>query len=172
MALGYSLTVVLRQKQLLQSPRPWFTIAVALLIAWLVIRLTNGYGNIKRYDPSQPWYHFLVMSKDPISLAYLTFNLGWMCFILLGLLRFPNLKQSQLFSLAVIFGQTSLFFYVSHILIYRILGEGAVELGVLQSFGIVRAYLIWAVGLCILAPLCSVFRNIKRRYPNSMLRYI
>lgn len=172
MALGYSLTVMLRQKQLLQSPRLWFTIALALLIAWLGIRLTNGYGNIKQYDPSQPWYHFLVMSKDPISLAYLTFNLGWMCLILQGLLRFPRLKQSKPFSLGVLFGQTSLFFYVSHVLIYRALGEGAVRLGVLQRFGIVRAYLIWVAGLCILAPLCLAFRNIKRRYPTSVLRYI
>ncbi|BCX04272.1 MAG: hypothetical protein KatS3mg053_2210 [Candidatus Roseilinea sp.] len=172
MALGYALTVTLREKQLLQSPRPWLTIALALLILWLVMRLANGYGNINQYNSNQPWHYFLIMSKDPISLAYLTFNLGWMCFILVGLLRFPHLKQSQLFSLAVLFGQTPLLFFVSHILIYRILGKVAIRLGMLEGFGIVRAYLIWVAGLCILVPLCMIFRHAKRRYPTSVLRYV
>jgi uncharacterized membrane protein len=172
MALGYSLTVMLRERRLLQSSWAWLTMSIFLFVVWLVIRLAGGYGNIVSYDPGQPWYYFLAMSKDPISLAYLSFNLAWMCLLLAGLLRFQNMEQTQPFKLARMFGQTSLFFYVTHVVLYRILGIGAVNMRLLNHFGIGRAYLVWAVGLCLLVPLCTLFQYLKGHHLASLLRYV
>lgn len=161
------------QKPILQKSRTWLLMGSSLLIIWFIVRLNGGYGNLVPYDPNTPWQFFLFMSKSPPSLAYLLFNLG-IAFCLMGLL-YGVINQLEHIPLkwAVLAGQASLFFYVAHLVVYRGIGEPtAVVLPNGQFPGIVRGYMVWLMGLAILIPISAQYRNIRKRYPNSLLRYL
>lgn len=81
----------------------------------------------------------------------------------------PALRQT-LFRWAMVSGQASLFFYVAHIVLYRLPSTAAVMWVPLP--GIVRGYLVWVAGLALLIPLSKWYRGMRKRYPRSILRYL
>ena len=110
------------------------------------------------------------MSKAPLSLTYLAFNLGLSMFALAFLCAFDRLESIP-FTWLVGFGQVSLFFFVIHPAVYRILSKAVLVLN-LPGPLIARTYLVWLIGLGVLVPLTQAYRTLRRRYPQSVLRYL
>jgi uncharacterized membrane protein len=169
MWFGYALGTKL-SSPFLRRPRGWMTVGGALLGLWLVLRVLGGYGDLMPYVAGQPWYYFFVMSKAPLSLTYLAFNLGLSMFVLASFSTLNRLESIP-FTWLVGFGQVSLFFFVIHPDIYRVLGQVIMVLS-LPGPAIARAYLAWLVGLIFLIPLTQAYRTLRRRYPHSILRYL
>jgi uncharacterized membrane protein len=158
---------------LLSRWQSWVAIGGGLLGGWLVLRVIGGFGDLTpfvAYDDVR-WYHFLIMSKTPPSLSYLTFNLGLASLMLAAFYAWGNLLERFPGQWLVIIGQVSLFFFVAHIVVYGILGRTMSVLG-LPLPGMVRAYLAWMIGLLILLPLAQKYRSLRRRHPQSLLRYL
>jgi len=169
MWLGYALGTKL-SSPFLRRPRGWIAVGGVLLGLWLVLRVLGGYGDPMPYVAGQPWYYFFVMSKAPPSLTYLAFNLGLSMFVFAFLFTLDRLASIP-FTWLVGFGQASLFFFVIHPAIYRVLSQLILALH-LPGPRIAHAYLAWLVGLAFLIPLTLAYRTLRRRYPRSILRYL
>ncbi len=66
----------------------------------------------------------------------------------------------------LIFGQTALFFYLAHfgvlVLLKLFFERGSLE----------QTYLISLLVLIILYPVCRIYRSLKWRYPQTLLRFL
>ena len=156
-----------------QRPRTWALAALALFTIWAVIRTAGGYGNFVPYDPGTPWQFFLFMSKGPVSLDFLTFNLSLTFLALSGLTllsqrpeRFGHAPLAWL----VTCGQASLCFFVAHNAVYPSIGHAAAP--VLKLGGTVRYVIIYSLGMIMLVPLTGAYRKLKKRHPESFLKYL
>ncbi|MGQ9894083.1 MAG: DUF1624 domain-containing protein [Roseiflexus sp.] len=171
MWLGFVLGRNLSQP-MLRQPRTWVAIGGGLLLLWLVLRLIGGYGDLGAYRAGEPIQYFLVMSKAPPSLSYLTFKLGIAALLFAALIAFPTLVDAGLLRIVTLIGQTSLFFYVMHIVIYHALVQCFFLFDLPVLPGIVYGYAVWALGMAALIPLCGRYRALRKRYPESVLRYL
>jgi len=139
------------------------------LLAYLVIRGLNGYGNmgLLRADGSAvQWLH---VSKYPPSLSYITLELG-LCFCCLAALfaisrRFPP-KPSNLL---LVLGQTPMFFYLLH---FPLLVKSAHLLGVEGKLGLGATFLGAACVVAVLYPACRVYRSYKAAHKHGFAQYI
>ncbi len=148
---------------------PLATTGVASVALFFLVRWTNGYGNlVRRWSGNvMDW---LYVSKYPPSVAFLLWSLGGMClFLALGLLIEERGWSRRSVSGAVhTFGRTPLFFYLTHLWLYRLRlpkTPAPFYLGLPQTLA------FWGVGLVILWLLCSRYEKLKRRYPR-LLQYI
>jgi uncharacterized membrane protein len=160
---------------------------------FFVIRTVNGYG-----DPA-PWAQaktsfFTVLSffnttKYPPSLDFLLMTLG-PSLILLALI--DGVEFHRLTPI-VIFGRVPLFYYVVHITLMHLIAiaicaaqNGAVwwmftsrsiaEFPFLRppgwGFGLPGVYLIWAVVVILMYPLCRWYAGVKRRGTSPLFSYL
>ena len=171
MWLGFVLGRNLGQP-MLRQPRTWIVIGGGLLLLWLALRLIGGYGDLGAYRAGDSLPHFLVMSKAPPSLSYLAFKLGIAALIFAALIAFPTLVDAGLLRLLTLIGQTSLFFYVMHIVVYHVLAQCFFLFDPPELPGIMYGYAVWALGMAALIPLCARYRALRKRYPESVLRYL
>jgi uncharacterized membrane protein len=141
------------------------SIALFFLVRWV-----NSYGNLVRRW-SGDVMDWLYISKYPPSIAFLLWSLGGMClFLALGLLIEERGWSNRSAVGAVhTFGRTPLFFYLTHLWLYRLRLPGVLtppfHLDLAQTLA------FWAAGLVVLWVLCSRYEVLKRRYPR-FLRYI
>lgn len=139
---------------------------IAAIICFLIVRWLNGYGNMLLYRENFSLIQWLHVSKYPPSLSYITLELGLMATILAVLMWLePRITINQNGPILV-FGQTALFFYLAHFIVLSILAI-FVEPGGLQ-----QAYFTAAITLVVLYPICWIYRKIKWRYPESLLRFV
>ncbi len=155
----------------LQQPQRWLQIGAGLLIGWCILRIIGGFGDLGSFGTigSTP-AHILVMSKAPPSLSYFAFNLGIAAFILAAAYARPNILSSGSLRWLPMVGQVSLFFYVTHIIVYHFI---ALVMNQFPLYGprIIWGYLAWVSGLIILIPLGFWYRRQRKRYPQ-VLRYL
>ena len=136
------------------------------LLAFLVIRYLDGFGNI-RPKMGSSWIDFLNVVKYPPSIAFTLLTMG-INLIVLGLIAKTGGKAQRLLQPLVVFGQVPLFFYITHLFLYTGLGWLLTPHGT----SIPMMYPLWLLGLVILLPLCLWYGQIKRRHPaNSILRF-
>jgi hypothetical protein len=168
MFLGYSLGKGLSNPVLGQRKSLVWAI-FALLASWLVMRIIGGFGDLTAYTSDQAWYYFLVMSKTPPSLTYLTFNLGLagITFALFSL-RVEWLKHLPMKWLVLV-GQVSLFFFVMHIVVFGLISRVTLALN-LPIPGMALVFIVWVVGLVVMLPITSAYRSLRKRH--SILRYL
>ena len=149
----------------LSPDRLLFVLGMMLLMAFMLIRYWNEYGNLwlYRYDDSIiQWLH---VSKYPPSISYLTLELGMMAVMLAGMMQLEKIFGVRSNGVLLVFGQNAMFFYLVH----RIILEGsATYLGLRHFTGLEYTYLITFVILVALYPLCLGYRRIKARYPNTL----
>lgn len=157
---------------LLRQPRTWVGIGAGLLALWLALRLIGGYGDLGAYRSGDPWPYFLVMSKAPPSLSYLAFKLGIAALIFAVLIAFPKGIETGLLRVLTLIGQTSLFFYVMHIVVYHVLARAFFTIDAPALPGIIYGYTIWLAGMVPLVWLCSRYRVERKKRPESVLRYL
>jgi uncharacterized membrane protein len=138
---------------------------VALLIAFVVVRALNGYGNMHLPRESQSLVQWLHVSKYPPGISYVTLELGLMCLILALLFR-RGARQPELL---MVLGQTPMFFYLLH---FPLLVQSARRTGLEQHFGVASAYIGAAAVIAVLYPACRWYRRYKAAHPNGWPRYI
>ncbi len=186
MALGFALGGVYAWDAP-RRRRTLIAIGAAAILAFVVLRLANGYG-----DP-QPWtgqatatftvLSFLNVSKYPPSLLYLLATLGP---ALVMLATFESVR-GRFAAVIEVFGRVPLFFYVLHIALAHLaaglialwMGFGTAVLADIflklpdgWGFGLAGVYLAWAGVLATLYPACRWFADLKRRRRDWWLAYL
>jgi uncharacterized membrane protein len=164
---------------------------LALIIAFVGVRLVNGYG-----DPS-PWsaqgsglftvFSFVDTTKYPPSLDYLLMTLGPALVVLAGFEWMgPRVTGSLAARIVVTFGRVPLFFYVLHLYVLQL---GAVVYmlarygGRVWSFGMgnlpddvyigaAPVFIAWVCVVALLYPACRWFAGVKRRRRDWWLTYL
>ncbi len=170
--IGYVLGRLLQDKKLVISPR-LIWVAVALFAGWFVIRLGGGYGNFFPFKVGMPWYYFLIENKEPTSIAYNLFNMGGAVLVLLVVNHFEKwLKGHFIGRVLISFGQTSLFFYVVHLLIFSKILSQIITPNFLPHEAFIRTILMSVTCILMMIPLSFGYRELRRKYPDSILRYL
>jgi hypothetical protein len=121
------------------------------------------------------WLH---MSKYPPALVYSLMELGLMALLLVVFMRYerrmrgspnPPNPPNPLNPLLV-FGQTSLFFYMVHFVLLA--GSAIIITGGTNLRGLTETYLAAGATIVVLYPACIGYRALKRKHPKSFLQYI
>jgi len=134
-----------------------------------VVRWFNGYGNMFFLRENNSWIQFLLVSKYPPSLSFMALELGLLCLILAGLIKLEKHIGVRKNGFLLVFGQTSMFFY----LIHRFVMEGLAQWGGLRGEGgIITTYIVSAVFLITLYPLCRRYRSYKQGHPGGWTKFI
>jgi len=189
----YRLDVERRRKLIAQ-------LGIALTIAFIVLRLTNLYGNppVGFGGVSQGDWHvqptvektvilFFDTEKYPPSLQYLLMTLG-PSFLLLAWLEGKS-ATGFVSSILLIFGRVPMFFYLLHLYLIHLLAvlvgplfhqpvdwlfHGAFFGGVPDGYGysLPFVYLMWITVVVILYFPCRWFAGVKQRRKDAWLSYI
>ncbi len=174
MGLGWSFGTFLSgwEPSRIQKLKPYLTATgVISLVTWFIVRLVNGYGNLlpRRGNTLVDW---LYVSKYPPSLAFLLWTLGGMCLMMalgLHLQDRPHFDQGAT-GVILALGRTPLFFYLSHLWLYRMRLPGAPRPWF--SLPLFPTLVFWLLGILALWRLCLRYEVLKRSYPTSILQYI
>jgi uncharacterized membrane protein len=188
MVLGYALGCAYTLQQS-RRRKLLVTYGVATTVVFVVLRATNWYG-----DP-RLWSHqpsalmticsFLNCTKYPPSLCFLLMTLG----PLLVLLSLSEHEIPRALKPVLIYGRVPLFFFVGHLLLLHLLAvviafatqqpvswlfHGAVLTAVPPGYGhdLGFVYLVWAVAMVIMYPICVWYAGVKRRSRNPLLSYL
>jgi len=142
-------------------------IGVAALVGFYLLRVFDGYGNI-RPRSGDDWIGYLNVVKYPPAMTFTLLTMGFNLIVLSLLARVKGRGRHMVEPLAV-FGRVPLFFYMTHLYLYAGLGAWLEPSG--TSLPIM--YLYWLAGLALLYPLCLWYGQLKQRQPaNSLLRFL
>ena len=174
MGLGWCFGVLLNRldnERIKRLAGPMALTGVASIIAFIVIRWFNGFGNLvpRQGDTIQAW---LAVSKYPPDLAFLTITLGGMCLLMaLGLImEDKSWFGGGVTGVLLVFGRTPLFFYVTHLILYRV--RPFFMTRSLFMMDLPNVFVFWLIGLIVLWRLCLRYEKYKRAHPESLLQYI
>ena len=174
MGLGWCFGVLLNRLDKERIKRLATSIAltgVASIIAFIVIRWLNGYGNLvpRSGDTIQAW---LAVSKYPPDLAFLTITLGGMCLLLALGIQLEDKKwfNGGIIGVLLAFGRNPLFFYVTHLVLYRVRPFYMTK--PLFTMDLPTVIVFWFIGLIVLWRLCLRYEKFKKSHPESLLQYI
>jgi uncharacterized membrane protein len=140
------------------------------LALFLVVRGFNGYGNMHLLREDNSIVQWLHVSKYPPCLAFAALELGLMALIMRGLIDLHAWLGHRDKGPILVFGQTALFFYLAHFASVRAARFGSFPGK--PSGTLVTVYGGALVLLVALYPLCLAYRKAKRRWPQSVLRFI
>ena len=178
MGLGWSLGSYLYGKDLEQIKRlkvPFAVGGAASIVLFFVVRLLNGFGNLLPRN-GNTLIDWLYVSKYPPSVAFLLWTLGGMClFMALGLhIQEKPWFRTRLTGMLLTFGRNPLFFYVTHLWLYRLQWPDLAPRDYAPPFWLAlpETLVFWAVGLVVLWQLCIRYERLKRKYPKPILQYI
>ena len=149
--------------------KPLTRIGFSSIALFLIVRIVNNYGNLL---PRLGWslVDILYVSKYPPSQAFLLWTLGGTClFMAYGLRLQETTGYGGVNQIILQFGRTALFFYLTHLWLYRLRLPGANPLFYMP---IVPTIGLWLLGLFVLYELCKRYEIIKRNNPKSILQYI
>lgn len=142
-------------------------LGVLFLLAFLVIRALDGFGNI-RPRAGDTWIDFLNVVKYPPAMTFTLLAMGFNL-IVLRLFAWIVGHWSRIPGVLAVFGRTPLFFYVLHLFLYALLGRWLTPGG--TTIPAMLPY--WLLGLLLIFPLCWWYGRFKRRQPqNSLLRLL
>ena len=191
-AVGYALGQIYRWNP---DARRAFLLrcGLALMVAFVVLRTWNVYG-----DPV-PWaaqgstaltlVSFLNVTKYPPSLLFLLMTLGPAALILRAL----DDEVPRVLRAALVFGRVPLFYFVLHLPLIHLLAvtvcywqNGAIhwmfespDLGSYPftappgwGLSLPMIYLLWALVVALLYPICRWFASIKQRRTDAWLSYL
>jgi uncharacterized membrane protein len=181
MFLGYG-TAGLFELPPKQRDQRLLRIGVSLVIAFVVIRALNVYGDPKPWDFASVM-SFLATTKYPPSLLYILMTLGPAAILCAFADRFRGPIKNALVTL----GRAPLAFYIAH---FYLIHTAAILLGIAQGFTAQQfltpyrffpkgygvdlwgVYLIWIAVVVILYPLCRWIAAIKARRQDWWLSYV
>jgi uncharacterized membrane protein len=152
------------------SPRTILVIwGVLSLAVFAVVRRQRGYGDMFLHRADNSWQQWLHVSKYPPSLTYDGLELGLLCLCLAALMAIEPILGVRENGVFLVFGQTALFFYLVHRLVLEV---PATYFGLREKGTIVTTYVVSALLLGALYPVCRWYRAVKQAHPNSLLKYI
>src|SRR5688572_23720606 len=163
-------------------------IGIALVVAFILIRALNVYGDPNAWKVDQSSItasamSFLGTNKYPPSLLYILMTLGPAAI----LCAFADRFRGPISDALVTLGRAPLAFYISHLYLIHAL---AIALGVAQGFaagqflthyrffpqgfgvGLSGVYLIWIVVVIVLYPFCRWVAAVKARRQDWWLSYV
>ena len=193
MAMGYffgelyvSTVDAARRKRIL------YVIGSALILLFLVFRVTNIYGDLRPWE-SQPTalYSFLSIlnvTKYPPSFAFICITMGPVMFLLAAAENFRGRWTTPVITI----GRVPMFFYIVHLyLIHVLAGFAAAVTGFAFSdmrldvwiafathlkgygFSLPVVYVVWIGIILMMYPLCKWYYNYKSRHNEKVwLSYI
>jgi uncharacterized membrane protein len=142
-------------------------LGVAFLLAFALIRLLDGFGNI-RPRVGDTWMDFLNPVKYPPSIAFTLMTTG-VNLLLLSLFQWVSVRWPRALSPLAVFGAVPLFFYVLHLFLYAALGNWLTP----EGTDLLVMYGFWLLGVLILYPLCRWYGEFKRGQPSgSVFKYL
>lgn len=145
-----------------------FVAGTVLLIIFLIVRALNGYGNMFLFRSDGSWQQWLHVSKYPPSLTYTSLELGLLAMCLAFLMKIEPKAGVRANGPILVFGQTAMFFYLLHRLVLEI---PATYFGLRGIGDISTTYIVWAILLVPLYYVCIWYRDVKKKYPESVLKY-
>ncbi len=181
MALGYCFGELLEQPAELRDR--WMRILGAAAIAlFLALRLSNVYGEAQLWQPNPRGFLYsalgvLNVTKYPPSLLYLLMTLG----PVLLLLPWLEKQRGAWVKPVSVFGRVPFFFYVLHLPLIHLGATIAAEIAYGVTAGpaflinslppgyepsLLRLYLVWAIVILILYPLCKWYAGYKSRHKD------
>jgi len=186
MALGYAIGPYFVGENP-ERPHRLLQIGVLLTLTFVVLRLTNLYGDPVKWNVSQNMVEtlisFLNVTKYPVSLQFLLMTLG----PALMLLGYFERITGRIAQKLVTIGQVSFFFYVVH---FYLIHSIAVSIGLWQGFSVremavffvyfpanfglslVGVYVVWVIVVLAMYPACAWFADIKARRRDWWLSYL
>ena len=189
MAAGYAFGAIL----LLESARRrriCLAIGLGATLLFLVLRAINRYGNPTPWNADwlPAWLSFLNPTKYPASLDFLLMTLGPTIAVI------PLLERARgpIARVMEVFGRVPLFYYLLHIPLIHI---AAIVVSLVRSGTVTPwlfadhpamvppapegyrwrlwlLYIVWAISVALLYPLCRWFADVKARRSQAWLRYL
>lgn len=152
------------------SPKLVLAIAgVLALVVFIVVRASQGYGDMFLHRTSNSWQQWLHVSKYPPSLSYSSLEIGLLCLCLAGLMALEPIIGVRKNGVLLVYGQTAMFFYLVHRLVLEI---PATYFGLRGAGNLATTYLLSLALLILLYPACLWFRAVKGAHPQSLLKFL
>jgi len=170
-----------------ERPRRLLLTGAVLLFLFLLLRLTNLYGDPTVWTVQQTAtatiISFLNVTKYPVSLQFLLMTLGPSLMLLGWCERFTGRAAAIL----VTIGRVSFFYYVLHLYLIHAIG---VSIGIYQGFALHEmavsfleiptkfglslggVYIVWVVTVVAMYPACAWFAGVKARRRDWWLSYL
>jgi uncharacterized membrane protein len=146
------------------TARDWLAAAAIAVVTFAIVRGCNGYGNAGLLRRDGSWIEWLHVSKYPPSLAYAALELAIVFALLAAAWRWARPPRVLL-----VLGQTALFYYCLHA---HVLKGAAAVLGEYRALGLGATAIAWLAALVALYPACRWYLGVKRRHPQSVLRFL
>ncbi len=171
-----------------QRTKYFITLGVLCVLGYLALRYSNIYGDPVKWS-TQKDALFTVMSflnccKYPPSLSYFLMTLG-PAFLLLAVFEHWNNRFTSILSM---FGKVPFFYYVIHLIVIHCLmviiteirfHQGLDSIGnhalsyapgwlVVHGYDLTIVYLVWALVILMLYPLCKWYAGVKQRHKNNV----
>ena len=182
MAAGYGFGQLLELEPA-RRDRLLIRIGLAAIALFLVLRLTNIYGDARLWAPNPRGLVYSVLqvlntTKYPPSLQYLLMTLGPALMLMPLLERWRGTWADRV----AVFGRVPFFFYVVHLplihlgaLIWTELAFGVNTLGDFfhnelpsgYTPSLLRVYLVWAAYIVVLYPLCAWYAAYKKAHKEK-----
>ena len=192
MALGFCFGKIMILDPL---KRQWWLsrIGIGMIVAFLVLRAINVYGDPQRWStnfPGMTLLSFLRCTKYPASLDFLLMTLGPALLLLSWFTRMKFARTNPL----IVFGRVPLFYFIVHLYVIHALtiplallryGRAAFLLKPLPSmggpaelyppqygYGLWTVYAVWVAVVVLLYPLCLWFARLKERRTDWWLSFL
>ena len=151
------------------SPKAIMIIAgVTGLVVFAVVRYQAGYGDMFLHRADNSWQQWLHVSKYPPSLTYYGLEMGILCLALAILRTIEPRIGVRPNGVLLVFGQTAMFFYLVHRMVFEI---PATYFGLRGVGNLATTYVVWAVMIVLLYPACRWYRTLKAAHPQTLLKY-
>jgi uncharacterized membrane protein len=187
MAAGFAFGQLYRFEPVRRRRWLW-CLGVGLTVGFVLLRLSNWYGNPKPWTTQETFVKtigsFLDCHKYPPSLCYLLMTLG----PALLLLAWLDGRTPRVLKPILVFGRVPLFYYLLHLPLIHGLAiltwlvrygraDWAYGISPAQTppdvgFGLAFTYLAWVIVILLLYPACRWFADLKRRRRDAWLSYL
>jgi uncharacterized membrane protein len=169
MILGWCVGRWVLDGRITSLPRLFLQAGVGSILIFMILRGLNGYGNMLLYREGLSVLQWLHVSKYPPSLTFSSLELGLMFLCLAALWLWFKQRTGSNLNPLIVFGQTSLFFYIFHVHLL----SGMAKLFDIYQKGSLAASMAATLGvLLVLYPLCFWYRRIRQTHSYRIFRYI
>ncbi len=160
--LGCYFAISLR-KDKIQTFRKIGFFGFTCLLIFTLLRFIDGFGNLRHWDSSN-WLQFFALCKYPPSLEFLMLTLGMMSVALFLAYKFRTFLLIDFLPIRsiIMLGRVPLFFYVVHLIIYKLLS--LIYAGSGLPVNIYYGLITWLIGVLFLTPLCYGYSLLKIRF--------